>query len=212
MNNFPNSATAGWDGSTCTSTGFLEALTQKGLCDMAVTQDGPIWYNEDLPKPCQFQQEMSERKNEAGPARHVHSAPAAAASFPTHNSPRTWFLTSSLTPLAIRLIRQLLNHGDYVVACLPPHEIENDERSAEFRELIYECKSNRKDREGWKDRIRSIRCDGRIMGQCGAAVAEAKEHFGRIDILLCCTSEAVVGTVEELSTSPATQNLGARPI
>ncbi|KAK7967791.1 uncharacterized protein PG986_002068 [Apiospora aurea] len=127
--------------------------------------------------------------------------------YTTHNSPRTWFLTSSLTPLAIRLIRQLLNHGDYVVACLPPHEIENDERSAEFRELIYECKSNRKDREGWKDRIRSIRCDGRIMGQCGAAVAEAKEHFGRIDILLCCTSEAVVGTVEELSTSPATQNL-----
>ncbi|KAK8058357.1 hypothetical protein PG994_008805 [Apiospora phragmitis] len=154
----------------------------------------------------------------------MHSASAA-----THNSPRTWFLTSSLTPLAIRLIRQLLNHGDYVVACLPPPEIENDERSAEFRELIYECKSNRKDREGWKDRIRSIRCDGRIMGQCGAAVAEAKEHFGRIDILLCCTSEgnttvtiyvsvsgtnclyidmlAVVGTVEELSTSPATQNL-----
>lgn len=85
----------------------------------------------------------------------------------------------------------MLNHGDYVVACLPPHEIENDERSAEFRELIYECKSNRKDREGWKDRIRSIRCDGRIMGQCGAAVAEAKEHFGRIDILLCCTSEGM---------------------
>lgn len=122
----------------------------------------------------------------------------------THNSPRTWFLTSSLTPLAVRLIRALLTHGDYVVACLPPHEMEHDDRSAEFRELINECKTHK---EGWKDRIRSIRCDGRIMGQCGAAVAEAKEVFGRIDILLCCTSEAVVGTVEELSTSPATQNL-----
>ncbi|XXG99793.1 hypothetical protein Hte_006134 [Hypoxylon texense] len=125
----------------------------------------------------------------------------------THNSPRTWFLTSSLTPLAVRLIRQLLTHGDYVVACLPPHEIEHDDRSAEFRELVNECKSNRKDREGWKDRIRTIRCDGRVMGQCSAAVAEAKHVFTRIDILLCCTSEAVVGTVEELSTSPATQNL-----
>ncbi|KAI1477895.1 hypothetical protein K445DRAFT_314805 [Daldinia sp. EC12] len=125
----------------------------------------------------------------------------------THNSPRTWFLTSSLTPLAVRLIRQLLTHGDYVVACLPPQEIEHDDRSAEFRELVNECKSNRKDREGWKDRIRSIRCDGRVMGQCSAAVAEAKHVFGRIDILLCCTSEAIVGTVEELSTSPATQNL-----
>lgn len=109
----------------------------------------------------------------------------------THNSPRTWFLTSSLTPLAVRLIRQLLTHGDYVVACLPPQEIEHDDRSAEFRELVNECKSNRKDREGWKDRIRSIRCDGRVMGQCSAAVAEAKHVFGRIDILLCCTSEGM---------------------
>ncbi|KAJ8129116.1 hypothetical protein O1611_g4515 [Lasiodiplodia mahajangana] len=164
---------------------------------------------------------MSEKKHaesssSAGPTRHSHAVPAA--SFPTHNSPRTWFLTSSLSPLAVRLIRQLLIHGDYVVACLPPHEIEHDDRSADFRDLVNECKSNRKDREGWKDRIRSIRCDGRIMSQCGAAVAEAKHVFGRIDILLCCTSEetradefvrysAVVGTVEELSTSLVTQNL-----
>ena len=101
----------------------------------------------------------------------------------------------------------MLAHGDYVVACLPPHEIEHDDRSAEFRELINECKSNRKDREGWKDRIRGIRCDGRSMGQCTAAVAEAVQVFNRIDILLCCNFEAVVGTVEELSTSMATQNL-----
>ncbi|KAK0626694.1 hypothetical protein B0T14DRAFT_113893 [Immersiella caudata] len=149
---------------------------------------------------------MAERKmSDAGPARHSHSVPAAP--FPTHNSPRTWFLTSSLSPLCIRLIRLLLAHGDYVVACLPPHEIEHEDRSAEFRELINECKSNRKDREGWKDRIRGIRCDGRVMGQCGAAVAEAVQVFGRIDILLCCKFEAVIGTVEELSTSPATRNL-----
>jgi NAD(P)-dependent dehydrogenase (short-subunit alcohol dehydrogenase family) len=124
----------------------------------------------------------------------------------------------------VRLIRLLLAHGDYVAAGLPPHEIEDEDRSAEFRELINECKSGRKDREGWKDRIRGIRCDGRLMAHCGAAVAEAVDVFGRIDILLCCTSEgnfllsqilediideriAVVGTVEELSTCPATQNL-----
>ncbi len=123
----------------------------------------------------------------------------------------------------------LLAHGDYVVACLPPHEIEHDDRSAEFRELINECKSSRKDREGWKDRIRGIRCDGRLMGQSAAAVAEAVQVFGRIDILLCCKFEgpyevspgeggngrgaeltacraAVIGTVEELSMTPGTQN------
>jgi NAD(P)-dependent dehydrogenase (short-subunit alcohol dehydrogenase family) len=101
-------------------------------------------------------------------------------------------MTSALSPLIVRLIRLLLAHGDYVAAGLPSHEIEDDNRSAEFRELIDECKSDRKDREGWKGRIRGIRCDGRIMGQCGAAVAEAVEVFGRIDILLCCTSEGIV--------------------
>ncbi|PQE13926.1 short chain dehydrogenase reductase protein [Rutstroemia sp. NJR-2017a BBW] len=98
-------------------------------------------------------------------------------------------------------------HGDYIAAGLPPNEIGDDDRSAEFKDLINECKSGRKNREGWKDRIRGIRCDGRVMGQCGAAIAEAIDIFGRIDILMCCTSEAVVGTVEELSTCAATQNL-----
>lgn len=107
----------------------------------------------------------------------------------THNSPRTWFLTQALSPLAVRLMRLLLAHGDYVVACLPPQEIEHEERSAEFRELINECKSAKSGREGWKERIRGIRCDGRSMGQCSAAVAEAVYHFQRIDILLCCKFE-----------------------
>ncbi|GAB0134544.1 hypothetical protein EsDP_00002909 [Epichloe bromicola] len=129
------------------------------------------------------------------------SQPAA-----THNSPRTWLITSALSPLAVRLIRQLLSHGDYVIACLPPHEIDHEQRSAEFRELIGECKSTRKDREGWKHRIRGIRCDGN-MSSCLSAVAEAVTVFGRIDILLCCRSEAVVGTVEELSTNLHTQSL-----
>lgn len=75
------------------------------------------------------------------------------------------------------------------MACLPPHEIEHEERSAEFRELINECKSSRRDREGWKDRVRGIRCDGRSMGQCSAAIAEAVQVFGRVDILLCCKFE-----------------------
>lgn len=115
------------------------------------------------------------------------SSPPAA----THNSPRTWLLTAALSPLAVRLIRLLLAHGDYIVACLPPHEIDHEERGAEFRELIAECKTGRKDREGWKERIRGIRCDGRSMAECGAAVAEAVEVFGRIDILLCCKSEGM---------------------
>ena len=114
-----------------------------------------------------------------------------SSSAATHNSPRTWLLTAALSPLAVRLIRRLLAHGDYVVACLPPHEFEDRDRSAEFSALVNECKSSRRDRDGWKDRIRGIHCDGRSMGGCGAAVAEAVHLFGRIDILLCCKSEGV---------------------
>jgi NAD(P)-dependent dehydrogenase (short-subunit alcohol dehydrogenase family) len=46
-----------------------------------------------------------------------------------------------------------------------------------------------------------------MMAQCQAAVAEAVYAFGRIDILLCCTSQAIVGTVEELAASDRTQTL-----
>lgn len=45
------------------------------------------------------------------------------------------------------------------------------------------------------------------MGLCQAAVAEAVEAFGKLDVLLCCSSEALVGTVEELAASPRTQSL-----
>jgi len=45
------------------------------------------------------------------------------------------------------------------------------------------------------------------MGQCQASVAEAVHVFGRIDILLCNTSQAIIGTVEELAASARTQTL-----
>jgi NAD(P)-dependent dehydrogenase (short-subunit alcohol dehydrogenase family) len=45
------------------------------------------------------------------------------------------------------------------------------------------------------------------MGQCQAAVAEAVYAYGRIDILLCCTSQAIIGTVEEMAASDRTQTL-----
>lgn len=70
-------------------------------------------------------------------------------------------MTSALSPLSVRLIRLLLKHGDYVAAGLPPNEIEDDERCVEFKELIADCNSNKKQCDGWKERIRGIKCDGR---------------------------------------------------
>lgn len=45
------------------------------------------------------------------------------------------------------------------------------------------------------------------MGECQAAVAEVVNLFGRLDIVLCCTSQAVVGSVEELAASSRTLSL-----
>lgn len=129
--------------------------------------------------------------------------------FPTHNSPRIWFLTSSLSPLAVRLIRTLLTHGDYVAAGLPPSEMSCDTRSAEFRDLINECKSSRPDRAGWVQRIRGIKVDGRTMSSVQSALSEAIATFGRIDILLVLPGDSVVGSVEELAQSKEVRDLVA---
>ncbi|KAI6251224.1 Oxidoreductase, partial [Erysiphe necator] len=125
--------------------------------------------------------------------------------FLTRSSPRVWLLTSGLSPISIRLIRKLLDNGDYVAAGLRPIEIDSkdEEISNEYCELVLECQSERRKAQGWKDRFRGIRCEARAISQCGAAVAETVQAFGHIDILLCC----VLGTVEELALNQATKSL-----
>ncbi|KAH0017103.1 NAD(P)-binding protein, partial [Aureobasidium melanogenum] len=124
--------------------------------------------------------------------------------FPTHNSPRVWFLTSANSPVGISLARHLLDHGDYIVAGVPPLEFEkNAEQSTHFRDFLDEVK----EQETWSGRLRVVGLDVRIMGQCQSAIAEAVHSFGRIDILFCCTSETLIGTVEELSQTTRTHSL-----
>jgi len=72
-------------------------------------------------------------------------------------------LTSGNSPLGIALARQVLAHGDYVVAGLIPGDIEKDEdRSAEFREFLQDVGQNGDPGEGWRERMRvaglDIRC------------------------------------------------------
>ncbi|WPG98834.1 Hypothetical protein R9X50_00163200 [Acrodontium crateriforme] len=124
--------------------------------------------------------------------------------FPTHNAPRVWFLTCANSPIGITLCRHLLAHGDYVTAGVLPVEFEKDhERSADFKDFLQEV-GTQKEKETWRARLRVVALDCRIMGHCQSAVAEAIQSFGRVDILFCCNSEVIVGTVEELSQSPQT--------
>lgn len=106
--------------------------------------------------------------------------------FPPHNAPRVWFLTIGSSPIAIALARQVLDHGDYVVSGVVPQEFEKREgQSEDFRAFLEEVKQN----ERWRERLRVVGLDGRVVGQCQAAVAEAVEAFGRVDVLLGNTSE-----------------------
>lgn len=158
-----------------------------------------------------------------------------APKFPTHNAPRVWFLTCANSPIGISLCRHLLAHGDYVTAGVQPVEFEKEvERSQDFKDFLEElstpasvngsvedggrresfsekdkgkAEKQEREKELWRSRLRVVALDVRIIGQCQSAVAEAVRCFGRIDILFCCHSEVVVGTVEELSQSPRTLSL-----
>ena len=120
---------------------------------------------------------------------------------------RVWFLTCANSPIGISLCRHLLGHGDYVTAGVLPLEFEkSEERSADFKDFLEEVGTH-EDKEAWRARLRVVALDARLPRQCQTAVAEAVQSFGRIDILFCCHSEAVVGTVEELSQNARTQTL-----
>ncbi|OQV04149.1 hypothetical protein CLAIMM_09077 [Cladophialophora immunda] len=124
--------------------------------------------------------------------------------FPTHNAPRVWLLTSGDSPIGISTARQVLDHGDYVVSGIIQAEFENDgARSQEFKRFLSQVGRT----PGMKERLKVVALDIRVVGQCQAAVAEAVHTFRKIDILFCCTSEAVIGTVEELSASSRTLTL-----
>ncbi|EON61531.1 hypothetical protein W97_00746 [Coniosporium apollinis CBS 100218] len=131
--------------------------------------------------------------------------PPRSPQFPQANAPRVWFLTNGASPIAISLARKVLEHGDCVVAGVSPLEFEkNEDRSLEFKEFLEEVKRL----ERWREKLRVVGLDGRCaIAQCQAAIAEAVQAFGRIDVLLGCSSEAVIGTIEELSQTPHTHSL-----
>ncbi|KAJ5669330.1 hypothetical protein N7462_010400 [Penicillium macrosclerotiorum] len=135
-----------------------------------------------------------------------YSYPDSHAHFPSHNEPRVWLITAGDSPIGISVARQVLAHGDYALLGLAHSVLDRDERRREgFEAFLCEVKEHQD--EGWDQRIKAVPLDIRMMGECQAVFAEAVAAFGRVDILLCCTSQALIGTVEELSASQQTLNL-----
>ncbi|CAL00950.1 hypothetical protein CBS115989_4431 [Aspergillus niger] len=124
--------------------------------------------------------------------------------FPAHNEPRVWVITAGDSPIGISVTRQILMHGDYALVGLAHSSLDRDEcRRDMFDAFLAEIESN----EGWGKRFKALPLDIRMVGECQAMVAQAVASFGRVDVLLCCTSQALIGTVEELSASQQTLNL-----
>ncbi|BCR88948.1 short chain dehydrogenase/reductase family protein [Aspergillus chevalieri] len=126
--------------------------------------------------------------------------------FPAHNEPRVWVITAGDSPTGISVTRKILAHGDYALVGLAHTNLDRDEcRRDGFEAFMVEVESHSD--EGWGERLKPVPLDIRMMGECQAVVADAIATFGKIDILLCCTSQALIGTVEELAASQQTSNL-----
>ncbi|KAL4967365.1 short chain dehydrogenase/reductase family protein [Aspergillus stella-maris] len=126
--------------------------------------------------------------------------------FPPHIDSRIWVITAGDSPIGISVARHILAHGDIALVGLAYSNLDRDEcRRQMFEAFAAEVEAHRD--EGWVQRFKAVPLDIRIVGECQAVVAEAVAAFGRVDILLCCTSQALVGTVEELAASQQTLNL-----
>lgn len=96
--------------------------------------------------------QQSANINNARPAR------PRSPHFPPHNAPRVWFMTIGSSPIAISLAKQVLDHGDYVVAGVVPLEFEKREgQSEDFRAFLEDVKRT----ERWRERLRVVGLDGR---------------------------------------------------
>ncbi|KAI9802785.1 MAG: hypothetical protein M1833_001384 [Piccolia ochrophora] len=145
----------------------------------------------------QYSQPQSQQEQQQ---EHQHQQ--SLARFPSHKEPRVWFLSCGTCPTARALVPKLIAHGDKVATGVRGVEIEReDDRAAAYQTFLGELG------EEERTRLKIINMDIRSIGQCQAAISETVEVWGRVDVMLCCTSEAVVGTVEELSASTGTLNL-----
>ncbi|KAK6534646.1 hypothetical protein TWF281_005952 [Arthrobotrys megalospora] len=136
----------------------------------------------------------------------------------TPTSGKIWLITSATSPLGFSIARQALRNGDRVVAGCPAEDY------AVWRESQNSAQNatgnNAKERQGAKgevniEEIKSLnvgilsRSGGssclvvplntRNLTSCQAALAHAISTFGRVDILLSCTSHTYYGAIEETS-------------
>ena len=85
---------------------------------------------------------------------------ATPPQFPAHSEPRVWLVTSASSPIGIAVSRELLKHGDFLVAGVKSIELsdeeDEDERGEDFDRFREEVIA-----EGWDHRHRVVGLDER---------------------------------------------------
>lgn len=78
--------------------------------------------------------------------------------FPSHSQPRVWLITSAASPIGIAVARQVLSHGDNVVAGVKSSEIseENNAKGEIFARFLEEIVT-----EKWDDKCLTVELDER---------------------------------------------------
>ena len=99
--------------------------------------------------------------------RPIPASKNPASHYPPHTSPRVWFITAAASPIGISLTRELLAHGDIIVA--GDDGKEDLTRSTELVTLLEDA-----DVEGWGNRLRVVklvsRCEALVLSfyDCGS--------------------------------------------
>ena len=83
---------------------------------------------------------------------------ATPPQFPVHNQPRVWLITSASSPIGTAVSRELLKHGDFLIAGVKPTELlgDNGEPGSDITHFREEVVT-----EGWNDRCRVVGLDER---------------------------------------------------
>lgn len=81
--------------------------------------------------------------------------------FPAHEGPVVWILSSGDSPIGVSVARQLLDHGDYVVAgARAPNPDREDPRTADFEAFLEEVEGSE---NGQKERLKAVALDIRCV-------------------------------------------------
>ncbi len=97
---------------------------------------------------------------------------------------KTWFITGASRGFGVELARHALAQGDNVVATARRPETVEEELGA--------C-----------DRLLAVVLDVTVEAEAHAAIASARDRFGRIDVVVNNAGYGLIGTVEEISDAEA---------